>query len=201
MIFQRIKFEVNLKCKGYIFRIFRFGDVAMVKVNRRATNSGRNSIGIVIMDSRGPAMRATQALSDRYIIYIIYIYIYIIYNIYRWVLKLEEKQIAHSSTKASSGYIHNRREGPHTEGGYYHRESPHGHSHNYQHHHHGHHHDQEPTIVSQSGNVRVREIWVGNLPSTITERTLYSHFFIYGEIENIEIVARVVNIYIYIYNI
>ncbi len=49
-------------------------------------------------------------------------------------------------------------------------------------------------IVSHSGanksgaNIRVRELWVGNLPEGITEKKLYSHFFIYGEIENIDIV-------------
>ncbi|TNV87135.1 hypothetical protein FGO68_gene1188 [Halteria grandinella] len=36
---------------------------------------------------------------------------------------------------------------------------------------------------------RVRELWVGNLPEHITEKKLYSHFFVYGEIEKIEIVS------------
>jgi RNA recognition motif-containing protein len=29
---------------------------------------------------------------------------------------------------------------------------------------------------------------VGNLPEQITKETIYSHFFIYGEIEDIELV-------------
>ena len=33
----------------------------------------------------------------------------------------------------------------------------------------------------------MRELWIGNLPDEITERHLYSHFFIYGEIEQVEI--------------
>jgi RNA recognition motif-containing protein len=37
------------------------------------------------------------------------------------------------------------------------------------------------------GDIRVRELWVGNLPSNITEKKIYSYFFIYGEIEKIEI--------------
>ena len=37
------------------------------------------------------------------------------------------------------------------------------------------------------GEVRVRELWLGNLPDSINEKKLYSHFFIYGEIEKIEI--------------
>jgi RNA recognition motif-containing protein len=36
---------------------------------------------------------------------------------------------------------------------------------------------------------RVRELWVGNLPEQISEKKLYSHFFVYGEIEKIEIVS------------
>jgi len=38
--------------------------------------------------------------------------------------------------------------------------------------------------------VRVRELWVGNLPDSITKETLYSHFFIYGEIEDIELLRQ-----------
>lgn len=34
--------------------------------------------------------------------------------------------------------------------------------------------------------VRVREIWVGNLPSSITEQSLYNQFFIFGEIARME---------------
>lgn len=35
--------------------------------------------------------------------------------------------------------------------------------------------------------VRVRELWVGNLPEGVTKEIVYSHFFIYGEIEAIEL--------------
>ena len=35
--------------------------------------------------------------------------------------------------------------------------------------------------------VKVREIWVGNLPIGINESTLYKNFFIYGEITKIDI--------------
>ena len=34
--------------------------------------------------------------------------------------------------------------------------------------------------------VRVREVWVGNLAATVTEAKLYTYFFIYGEIERID---------------
>jgi RNA recognition motif-containing protein len=30
--------------------------------------------------------------------------------------------------------------------------------------------------------VKVREIWVGNLPSSLSDQSLYNMFFIYGEI-------------------
>lgn len=36
----------------------------------------------------------------------------------------------------------------------------------------------------------MRELWVGNLPEQITKETLYSHFFIYGEIDEIELVKQ-----------
>jgi RNA recognition motif-containing protein len=39
-------------------------------------------------------------------------------------------------------------------------------------------------------DLRVRELWVGNLPESITEKKLYSNFFIYGEIDRIEIVPH-----------
>ncbi len=39
-------------------------------------------------------------------------------------------------------------------------------------------------------DLRVRELWVGNLPENITEKKLYSNFFIYGEIDRIEIVPH-----------
>lgn len=35
--------------------------------------------------------------------------------------------------------------------------------------------------------MRVRELWLGNLPEGVTEEVLYQHFFIYGEIDKIEI--------------
>jgi RNA recognition motif-containing protein len=38
--------------------------------------------------------------------------------------------------------------------------------------------------------VRVREIWVGNLPETITKEVIYSHFFICGEIDEIELLRQ-----------
>jgi RNA recognition motif-containing protein len=38
--------------------------------------------------------------------------------------------------------------------------------------------------------VRVREIWVGNLPESITKEVLYSHFFISGEIDDIELLRQ-----------
>ena len=37
-----------------------------------------------------------------------------------------------------------------------------------------------------NNETRTREIWIGNLDSTITESVLYRHFFIYGEIERID---------------
>jgi RNA recognition motif-containing protein len=43
---------------------------------------------------------------------------------------------------------------------------------------------------SHRQDVRVREIWLGNLSPNITERVLYSHFFISGEIEEIEILKQ-----------
>lgn len=48
------------------------------------------------------------------------------------------------------------------------------------------------TVVVQQAakprsDVRVRELWLGNLPENITEKILYSHFFIYGDIEKIEL--------------
>ena len=39
-------------------------------------------------------------------------------------------------------------------------------------------------------DLRVRELWVGNLPESITEKKLYQNFFIYGEIDRIEIVPH-----------
>jgi hypothetical protein len=34
--------------------------------------------------------------------------------------------------------------------------------------------------------VKVREIWVGNLPQGLPEQSLYNIFFIYGEIARME---------------
>ena len=36
----------------------------------------------------------------------------------------------------------------------------------------------------------MREIWLGNLPENISRQRLYSHFFICGEIEEIEILKQ-----------
>eukprot|EP00826_Nyctotherus_ovalis_P005368 TRINITY_DN1120_c0_g4_i1.p2 TRINITY_DN1120_c0_g4~~TRINITY_DN1120_c0_g4_i1.p2 ORF type:complete len:277 (-),score=65.22 TRINITY_DN1120_c0_g4_i1:1048-1878(-) len=46
-----------------------------------------------------------------------------------------------------------------------------------------------PSVVLEGGVARMREIWVGNLPSDITEATLYNHFFIYGDVEKIDVFA------------
>jgi len=46
-----------------------------------------------------------------------------------------------------------------------------------------------PSVVLEDGVIRMREIWVGNLPPDVTEATLYNHFFIYGEIDKIDIFA------------
>lgn len=55
-----------------------------------------------------------------------------------------------------------------------------------------------PVVVQAAGknrsDVRVRELWIGNLPENISEKRLYSHFFIFGEIEKIEIFAHKVTI-------
>lgn len=44
-----------------------------------------------------------------------------------------------------------------------------------------------PSVVLDDGVVRMREIWVGNLAQDVTEAMLYNHFFIYGEIEKIDV--------------
>lgn len=44
-------------------------------------------------------------------------------------------------------------------------------------------------VVLDGGVVRMREIWVGNLPSDVTEAMLYNHFFIYGDVEKIDVFA------------
>ena len=41
-------------------------------------------------------------------------------------------------------------------------------------------------------SVKVREIWIGNLPDTITKEILYKTFFIYGEISSIDIPLNIV---------
>ena len=41
--------------------------------------------------------------------------------------------------------------------------------------------------INLNNNVRVREIWVTNLPLSTNESQLYKHFFIYGEISKIEL--------------
>lgn len=46
--------------------------------------------------------------------------------------------------------------------------------------------NEQEKRVDESKPVRVREIWVGNLPNGISESTLYNNFFIYGEIAKIE---------------
>jgi hypothetical protein len=46
-----------------------------------------------------------------------------------------------------------------------------------------------PSVVLEDGVIRMREIWVGNLPPDVTEGMLYNHFFIYGEIDKIDIFA------------
>eukprot|EP01022_Parablepharisma_sp_SALTPOND_P022744 TRINITY_DN463_c0_g1_i1.p1 TRINITY_DN463_c0_g1~~TRINITY_DN463_c0_g1_i1.p1 ORF type:complete len:683 (-),score=57.33 TRINITY_DN463_c0_g1_i1:2519-4567(-) len=48
---------------------------------------------------------------------------------------------------------------------------------------------KEPSIVLDDGVIRMREVWVGNLAQTVTETTLYNYFFIYGEIEKIDVFA------------
>eukprot|EP01022_Parablepharisma_sp_SALTPOND_P033022 TRINITY_DN88060_c0_g1_i1.p2 TRINITY_DN88060_c0_g1~~TRINITY_DN88060_c0_g1_i1.p2 ORF type:complete len:318 (-),score=29.78 TRINITY_DN88060_c0_g1_i1:1365-2318(-) len=40
--------------------------------------------------------------------------------------------------------------------------------------------------VEQTESVGIREIWTGNLAQTVTQEKLYKHFFIYGEIEMID---------------
>jgi RNA recognition motif-containing protein len=51
--------------------------------------------------------------------------------------------------------------------------------------------EKVPVVISgnkvSKQDMKVREIWLGNLPKTITSQILYSHFFICGEIEEIEI--------------
>ena len=46
---------------------------------------------------------------------------------------------------------------------------------------------KEELNISNVKALKVRELWIGNLPSDITEQTLYKYFFMYGEITKIEI--------------
>jgi RNA recognition motif-containing protein len=39
------------------------------------------------------------------------------------------------------------------------------------------------------GGVKVRELWVSNLPYDVTKDQIYTIFFVYGEIEKIEIIT------------
>jgi RNA recognition motif-containing protein len=41
--------------------------------------------------------------------------------------------------------------------------------------------------ASKSKDIKVREIWVGNLPDNMSESKLYRYFFIHGEIEKMEV--------------
>jgi len=58
-------------------------------------------------------------------------------------------------------------------------------------------------VVSENkphrSNEKVREIWIGNLPENISSEKIYSHFFICGEIEDIEIMRHNKNNYTYAY--
>ena len=42
-------------------------------------------------------------------------------------------------------------------------------------------------ITGVKKDFKLREIWLSNLPKTVTSTILYSHFFICGEIEEIDI--------------
>ncbi len=43
--------------------------------------------------------------------------------------------------------------------------------------------EREPSFPD---GVRIREVWIGNLASSVTKGKLYKHFFVYGEIEDID---------------
>jgi hypothetical protein len=50
--------------------------------------------------------------------------------------------------------------------------------------------------------IKVREIWVGNIPSGLSEQSLYNLFFIYGEISKMEYYpdkVKIINIEIFVY--
>jgi RNA recognition motif-containing protein len=46
---------------------------------------------------------------------------------------------------------------------------------------------QQVQSIEEIRSVKVREIWIGNLPPNTAEQTLYNAFFIYGEITKIDI--------------
>ena len=39
-------------------------------------------------------------------------------------------------------------------------------------------------------NIRVREIWVGNLPNDITDKSLIATFEMYGAVESVEVFTK-----------
>ena len=45
---------------------------------------------------------------------------------------------------------------------------------------------EEEVKPEQARSVKVREIWVGNLPNSINEQSLYNQFFIFGEIAKMD---------------
>ncbi len=47
--------------------------------------------------------------------------------------------------------------------------------------------EAQTAVVLDDGIIRMREIWVGNLAGSVTETTLYNYFFIYGEIDKIDV--------------
>lgn len=47
-------------------------------------------------------------------------------------------------------------------------------------------------------SVKVREIWIGNLPNVTNYDTIYTNFFIYGEISKIELHQERVSPILYI---
>ncbi len=49
---------------------------------------------------------------------------------------------------------------------------------------------KEESTISNIKSLKVRELWIGNLPQDINEQTLYKYFFMYGEITKIEINYR-----------
>jgi len=47
-------------------------------------------------------------------------------------------------------------------------------------------------------NIRVREIWIGNLPNDITEKSLKNTFEVYGTVDNIEIFTKPYQIFAFL---